>query len=312
MEIKHLSGLISAPFTPMHSDGSLNLELIPKYYELLKGNGVKGAFICGSTGEGVSLTALEKKQVIAAWSSATKHDKDFNVMPLVGGTCMSDCIDIALYAQQYGLYGIGFAAPFYFKPTTVQMLADSCLAVAGSVPSMPFYYYHIPVLTGVDFPMIELLRELNGKLPNLAGIKYTHENLMDFMSCLNYENAKYDMLWGRDESFLSALAVGAKGAVGSTYNYAAPLYLKLIDAFEHGDLVTARQCQQKSIDMISLLIKYGGMAVGKAYMKQLGLDCGKFRLPVRNMTEEQIKLFENDVKQLRFKSFCSRIMSTAN
>ncbi|MDA0196688.1 MAG: dihydrodipicolinate synthase family protein [Bacteroidetes bacterium] len=312
MEIKHLHGLISAPFTPMHEDGSLNLELIPQYYELLKGNGVKGAFICGSTGEGVSLTALEKKQVIAAWSSATKHDKDFKVMPLVGGTCVSDCIDLSLYAQQCGLYAIGFAAPFYVKPATVQMLAESCLAVARNVPSMPFYYYHIPVLTGVGFPMIELLRELNGKLPNLAGIKYTHEDFMDYMSCLNFENGKYDMLWGRDENFLSALAVGAKGAVGSTYNYAAPLYLHLIDAFEQGDLEVARQCQQKSIDMISLLIKYGGMAVGKAFMKQIGLDYGEFRLPVRNMSKDQMKQFEKDVEQLNFKSFCSRLMSTVN
>lgn len=309
MEIKHIHGLISAPFTPLHESGSINPDIIPAYYELLKSNGVKGAFICGSTGEGVSLTNLEKKQVISAWAAATNTDPEFKVMPLVGGTSISDCIDLSLYARQSGLYAVAFTSPFYFKPPSVQQLAECCIAVAESVPDMPFYYYHIPVLTGVGFPMIELLKALNGRLNNLAGIKYTHEDFMDFMSCLHFENGKYDMLWGRDENFLAALAVGAKGAVGSTFNYAAPLYLQLIEAFKQGDLDTARKLQQKSIDMIMLLSKYGGIAVGKSYMKQIGLDCGKFRLPVKNMTNEQVTLFKNDVENLDFKSFCSRLFS---
>lgn len=309
MEIKHIHGLISAPFTPLHEDGSLHLDVIPAYYELLKSNGVKGAFICGSTGEGVSLTNLEKKQVIAAWAAATKADPEFKVMPLVGGTSIIDCIDLSLYARQSGLYAVAFTSPFYFKPPSVLQLAECCIAVAESVPEMPFYYYHIPVLTGVGFPMIELLKALHGKLNNLAGIKYTHEDFMDFMSCLHFENGQYDMLWGRDENFLAALAVGAKGAVGSTFNYAAPLYLQLIEAFEQGDLDTARKLQQKSIDMITLLSKYGGISVGKAYMRLIGLDCGKFRLPVKSMTEEQFKLFKTDVGNLDFKSFCSRLLS---
>ncbi|HMR58525.1 MAG TPA: dihydrodipicolinate synthase family protein, partial [Cyclobacteriaceae bacterium] len=157
-------------------------------------------------------------------------------------------------------------------------------------------------------PMIELLKVLHGKLNNLAGIKYTHEDFMDFLSCLHFENGRYDMLWGRDENFLAALALGAKGAVGSTYNYAAPLYLQLIDAYEKGDMKTARQVQQKSIDMIGLLSKYGGISVGKSFMKLIGMDCGKFRLPVRNMTDEQYQLFTQDAKQIGFDNFCSKLV----
>jgi N-acetylneuraminate lyase len=299
MNTNHLSGLIAAPFTPMNNDGSLNLSVIPAYYNVLKSNGVIGAFICGSTGEGVSLTNLEKKQVIAAWAAATKADKEFKVMPLVGGTSIYDCIDVAQYARQSGLYAVAFTSPFYFKPQSVQQLAECCMAVAESVPEMPFYYYHIPVLTGVGFPMLELLRAL-------------HEDFMDFLSCLHFENGKYDMLWGRDENFLAALAVGAKGAVGSTYNYAAPLYLTLMDAFERGDWDAARQHQQKAIDMIALLSKYGGISVGKSFMKLVGLDCGKFRLPVRNMIEEQFKLFEKEVENLDFKSFSSRVLAAVH
>ena len=303
---QHLQGLIAAPFTPMDADGKLNLSLIPSYYRFLKDNGVSGAFICGSTGEGVSLTLNEKKLVTDAWAKAAEGDSAFKIMLLLGGTCIADCIELAKYAQQAGLYAVSFTAPFYFKPANVQMLAACCKAIAAAVPDMPFYYYHIPVLTGVNFAMIDLLKEVHTTIPNFAGIKYTHEDFMDFLSCLHFEEGHYDMLWGRDENMLAALAIGAKGAVGSTFNYAAPLYHQLMDAFHAGDHKQAQSLQQKSIDMIRLLGKYGGIATGKAYMKLVGLNCGTFRLPVANMMDAQMEVFEKEVAALGFQKFCSR------
>lgn len=306
MATKKLQGLIAAPFTPMHPDGTLNLKLIPAYYEMLKVNGITGAFICGSTGEGVSLSLQEKKAVATAWAACTKNDTQFTVMPLTGGTCLNDSIELAIHARETGLDAVSFTAPFYFKPVNVELLAQCCQEVANAVPDMPFYYYHIPVLTGVGFPMIDLLKAVDERIPNFAGIKYTHEDFMDFQSCIRFRDGKYDMLWGRDENMLPALSLGSKGAVGSTYNYAAPLYHDLIHAFENGDLKQAQLLQQKSIDMISLLGKYGGIATGKAYMKLIGMDCGKFRLPVNNMTEAAFESFKKEVEQLGFAHYCSR------
>lgn len=306
MKVGHLSGLIAAPFTPMLSNGSLNLELIPSYYEMLKANGVAGAFICGSTGEGVSMSVKEKKAVAEAWAACTKGDSNFIVMLLLGGTSLTDSKELALHAREIGLEAVSFTSPFYFKPADVEMLAQCCAEVASVVPDMPFYYYHIPVLTGVGFTMFDLLKAIDGLIPNFAGVKYTHEDFMDFLSCINFRNGKYDMLWGRDENMLPALAVGAKAAVGSTFNYAAPLYFNLIDTFNNGDLAGAQLLQQKSIDMIRLLGKYGGIATGKAYMKLINLDCGEFRLPVKNMPSAVFELFKKDVEQLGFSSFCSK------
>lgn len=300
-----LEGLIAAPFTPMNENGSLNLGIIPGYYAMLKRNKIAGAFINGSTGEGVSQTMAEKKAVVRVWSKATEADGCFNVISLVGGTCIADCIEFAQYAQANGLYAIAMTSPFYFKPANVKQLAACCIEVGNSAPDIPFYYYHIPVLTGVNFPMIDLLKELDGTLPNFAGIKYTHEDFMDFSSCLKYKDGKYDMLWGRDENMLSALALGAKGAVGSTYNYAAPLYHDLIASFNNNDLYKARALQQKAIDMIELLGKYGGIATGKAYMRLIKMDCGRFRLPVKNLSEEQFELFKKDAARIGFNTFKS-------
>jgi N-acetylneuraminate lyase len=80
-----------------------------------------------------------------------------------------------------------------------------------------------------------------------------------------------------------------------------------MEAFNNGDLELASQFQQKAIDMIRLLGKYGGIATGKAYMKQIGLDCGEFRLPVKNMSVSEFEIFKKDVKALGFDNFKSQL-----
>lgn len=300
-----IEGLIAAPFVPLNGDGEVNDDQIPAYYDLLEKNGVVGAFINGSTGEGVSLTQKEKTKVTAAWTSRNKQKKALQVINLVGGTSYSECAENARVSAELGVDAIAILAPYYFKPANAGQLVEFCAKIAGTVPELPVYFYHIPVLTGCFVPMIDFLKEAVKAIPNLAGIKYTHEDFMDFLSCIHFENGRYDMLWGRDENLLSALVLGAKGGVGSTYNYAAPLYLKLISAFDEGNLPEARKLQQLSIDMIRLLGKYGGIATGKAFMRYIGLECGEFRLPVKNMTEDAYMQFRLDVKALNMEKLFS-------
>lgn len=302
---KKIEGLIAATFTPMYEDGTINLEPTEKYYHFLKKNKVVGAFLIGSTGEGASLSLGERKQVTKAWIDIAKDDKDFKIITLTGGPSLTDAVELAQYAEEIGCYGVALTAPYYYKPANASALADCCAEVAAAAPNTAFYYYHIPVLNGCNVAMIDLLKEVDGRIPNFAGIKYTHEDFMDFLSCMNFQNGKYDMLWGRDENMLSALVLGAFGAVGSTYNYAAPLYTKLIEAFKKGDFKEANKWQQQSIDMIRLLGKYGGISVGKAFMKRVGLDCGKFRLPVKNMSDAQYEEFVKDTNAVSFDRYKS-------
>ena len=302
----HIKGLVAAPFTPFTPEGELNTKVIPDYYRLLKKNKVIGAFICGSTGEGPSLTLDEKKAVFRAWALATSHDHEFKVIAFLGGTSIPECQLLASYAREQGLYATAFTAPYYFKPADLEALILTCAEVARVAPDLPFYYYHIPVLTGVHFSMFPFLVQLQDRIPNFVGIKYTHEDFMDYMACLNYRNQKYNMLWGRDENYLAACAVGAQGAVGSTYNYAAPLYHHLQDAFDQNNFDQARQWQLTSIEMIKLLGKYGGIATGKAYMKLIGLDCGPCRLPVKNLDQTAWNSFQTDVKTIQFERYCSQ------
>jgi N-acetylneuraminate lyase len=306
LEIKKYKGLVAAPFTPMDREGRLNAGMIPGYYHFLEKNGVAGAFINGSSGEGASMTQKEKMINATEWAACLKAGGKVRVINLVGGTSYQECIENAIFSYETGLSSIAVIAPYYFKPSDVSHLSEFVARVGEAVPQMAVYFYHIPVLTGVYMPMAGFLRKISDMLPNFAGIKYTHEDFMDFLTCLNYREGAYDMLWGRDECILSSLVLGCSGAVGSTYNYAAPLYHALIEAFSRGDLITARKLQQKSIDMISLLGKYGGISTGKAFMRYIGMDCGEFRLPVGNPDSKMFELFSGDVRQLGIDEFLSK------
>ncbi len=307
IKAERYNGLVAAPFTPMDKKGNIKYDTIGPYYDFLEKNGVIGAFINGSTGEGPSLTHKEKQLQAERWAERLKAGGKVRIINLVGGTSYRECIENAIFSSELGLSAIAILAPYYYKPSSPGQLAEFCARIGESVPGMPVFFYHIPVLTGVSMPMYGFIEKISGMLPNFAGIKYTQEDLMDFMKCLNYEGGRYEMLWGRDECLLPALAAGCRGAVGSTYNYAAPLYLKLIEAFNAGDLSEARRLQQLSVDMIDLLGKYGGMAVGKFFMRYAGLDCGECRMPLTNPAAGLYTEFVEDVKNLGMYDLFSKL-----
>ncbi len=301
-----LEGLIAAPFTPLDSNGNLNTSIIPEYYRFLEKNGIIGAFINGTTGEGPSLTQKEKQINAEHWAKCVKAGGKVKIINLVGGTSYKECIENAVFSREIGISSIAIIGPYFFRPCDEEALAEYVSIIGEAVPEMEVYYYHFPAISGVNIKMTPFLKKISEMLPNFSGIKFTHEDLMDFIGCLNFKDGKYNILWGRDECMLSALATGSRGFVGSTYNYAAPLYHSLIEAFRKGNIETAQKLQLKAVEMIRLLDKYGGIATGKAFMKYAGIDCGFFRLPVKNMTTEMYEEFKKDVEKLGIKEFLSK------
>ena len=299
-----LSGLIAAPHTPFRSDGSLALDLIPRQAQLLARNGVSGAFICGTTGEGSSLTNAERRQVVEAWVAA--KPSSLAVIVHVGHLSLGEACEFARHAQATGADAIATIAPSFFKPAATTELVAWCAKVAAAAPKLPFYYYHMPAMTGVTIPAADFLQSVNGQIPTLAGVKFTHENLMDFGRSGEIGGGKYTMLFGRDEILLSGLALGARGAVGSTYNFAAPLYLRIIEAFNRGDLESARRDQSRAMQFINVLDRHGGLAAGKAVMKLIGLDCGPVRLPLRAVSADHERSLHAELEQIGFFEYASK------
>jgi len=304
--LAHLEGLIAAPFTAMKADGGVSLEVIEKQVEFLLRNDVMGAFVCGVTGECMSLTTPERLDITRRWVEVAPEG--FKVIVHVGHTSLEVSKVLAAHAQEAGAWGIGAMAPPFFRPASLKDLVASCRVVVSSAPELPFYYYHIPSMTGMNFTMVDFLRAAGNEIPNLVGIKYTGEDLMDYGLCRQLEGGRFDMLFGRDELLICALALGARGAVGSTYNFAAPLYSRLMEVFAAGDLETARNLQLKSMELIDLLKRSEGsfLACGKAVMTMLGVDCGPTRLPLENLTVAQAKNLHAQLEHIGFFEYCSR------
>ncbi len=294
---RFLTGLVAAPHTPFHADGSLRLDTIVRQSEILKTNGITGAFICGSTGESHSLTTAERMQVGEAWKRALRAS-DMKLIVHAGHNCVEDARSLAAHAQRIGAHAVAVMAPCYFKPATVDDLLDFCAPVAAAAPELPFYFYDIPALTGVNLPMVEFLRKGGARIPNLAGLKFTSTNLMSLQQCLELEDGRFNILFGVDESLLAGLALGVPGAVGSTFNYAAPLYHELMAAFNDGDLMTAQALQMKSVKLVEVLCQYGVLPAGKAIMGMLGADCGPARPPVRRLSEREIASLRQQIESM--------------
>ncbi|MFZ5833475.1 MAG: dihydrodipicolinate synthase family protein [Planctomycetota bacterium] len=291
-------GLIAAPFTPMHADGSLHLEAVDSYARHLKQNGVIGAFICGTTGEGMSLTIDERRHVAERWVAAAPAG--LRVIVHVGHTALAECRALAAHAKSIGADSVACIAPFFYKPAGVPDVVDWCTQVASAAPTLPFYYYHMPSMTGVSLRVSEFLAAAANRIPNLAGVKFTFEDLEDFGRCLQFEGGRFDVLFGRDELLLSALELGARGAVGSTYNFAAPLYHAMIAAHRQGDQGRAVELQALAVQMIAAFVQCGAhpIAAFKWFMQCVGVDCGPPRLPLREPTAEQEATLRTQLEQI--------------
>ncbi|HEY9343401.1 MAG TPA: dihydrodipicolinate synthase family protein [Hanamia sp.] len=295
---KKIEGMIAATFTPMNDSGDLNLEQISTMVNRLIRQRVKGIYVCGSTGEGPSLTSKERKTLAEAFVQAA--DKRISVLVHVGHNSIAEAKDLASHAQKIGADYISSVPPSYFKINSVPALVNCLAEIASGAPELPFYYYNIPGLTGVSLDMLEFLKQSEQAIPTLAGIKYTTPLIHEYQACLNFEDKKYDLLYGTDEMLLSALAVGAKGYIGSTYNFMAPLYRQLKESFGKGDLDTAQELQLKSVKIVRIIVKYGGLAAQKMMMKLAGIDCGDVRLPLQPLQIEEQKSLEKDLRQIGF------------
>lgn len=294
-----LKGMIAATFTPMKDNGDINYDEIQHYADYIATTAIEGVFVNGTTGEFSSLTVEERKLILARWVKAAAGR--FKVICHVGSNCQRDSIELAAHAAAEGAYGIGCIAPSFFKPATVADLVAFFAPIAAAAPQLPFYYYNMPSMTGVSLPVDKFLVEGRKAMPNLAGTKFTHNNLMEMGACIALEEGAYEVLHGYDEILISGIAMGAKAGVGSTYNYIPEVYDGIFKAMETNDVEKARELQLKSIKAVEVIIRYGGgVRGGKAIMDLLGIKCGQCRLPLSKVTEAEYAALKADLDALGF------------
>lgn len=297
--IDRLHTLVAATHTPFHADGTLAPEVVATQAAFLSAQGISVVFVTGTTGECHSLTVDEKLAMYDAWAAAGDAER-LAVIAHVGGNSIEDAVRLARRAGELSLSGVGALAPMYFKPANVEALVEWCATIAAHAPALPFYYYDIPELTGVSLPMDRFLVAAAGRIPNFAGIKFTNPDLVMYRRCFDVARGCADIPWGIDEALLGALATGARGGVGSTYNFAPRLYRDLIAAFGRGDLATAQRLQTISIALVDAIDATGYMGTAKALMTRLGVPVGPARQPLGNPGAAQVDALMVRLRALGF------------
>jgi N-acetylneuraminate lyase len=281
-----LGGLIPACHTPFTATGCLDLAAIEKQAALFREAGLRGVFVAGTTGEYTSLALDERKRLCERWLDVAGDSMKIAIH--VGHNCQADAVALTAHARQAGAAAIAAMAPSFFKPESVAELIEFLLPIAAEAEPVPFYFYHIPGMTGVRLSMPEFLHQAHFRMPNLKGLKYSHDDLVGLQGCVACDGGAFDVLFGCDEALLAGLALGVRAAVGSTYNFAAPLYQRLMRAFTAGDLETARAAQLQSVAIVQTLAEFGVIAASKAVMSLIGVDCGPVRAPLRGLSREEI------------------------
>lgn len=295
----NIQGFIAAPFTPMHNDGRINVFEIENYANSLKDDGLAGVFICGTTGEGILMTENERKEVANAWMKY--KSEDFKIIVHVGSPSYKEAESLAMHSQEIGADAVATMGPCFLPPSDITSLIDYCEPIAKAASKIPFYYYHMPAISGVTVPMKDFLIQATSRIPNLAGIKFTHNNLMEMQQCMALNGGAFEILHGYDEVLLGGLALGVKGAVGSTYNYMVSCYKDVLNNFNEGDMEAAQKAQLYSVKMVEVLIKYGGgVRAGKEIMNLIGIECGPCRAPIKKFSNKEKLALKNDLEAIGF------------
>jgi len=287
-------GLVAAVHTPFDDDGAVNLGVVGDQASLLHDNGVSHVLVAGTTGEGLLLSTEERKELAREWA---RSGGPLGVMIHVGHVSLVEARGLAAHAASVEAAGIAAMAPPFFRPSGLTQLVAWCAEVAAAAPDTPFFYYHIPSMN-MDADMMEFVDRARERIPTFAGIKYTHSDMMEAARLLHVHGHDLDILAGRDEFHLPFLALGAEGAVGSTYNYAAPHYLRMRAAWAAGDQAEARRLNALTAQLVDLLRRAPEIAVGKCFVRHLGVPVGGTRLPLRQLTDEEERELLADVEAL--------------
>ena len=277
--------ILPAVYTPMFEDGSIHYARVDALFHRCKESGFRGIFLNRTTGECMSMNIDERKKLVEAWVACRKknNSNDFKIVVHTGSANLYEAAAMAEHAQAQGADGIAMVATFYFRPKNITDLIEQCRYVASAAPDTPFYYYNIPSMTGVNFPLTTFMEHAIREIPTFAGLKNSFNDLVDYQQCLHASKGEYSLFWGSDEVFMMVYAAGNRNYVGSTYNYMGDIYFRMMDAYHACNFEKLITLQAEATAIYNVLGEYNSLIAGKEVMRFIGIDCGPVRKPLRNL-----------------------------
>lgn len=288
--MKDFSGIYPALLTPFKKDGSVNYDALRQLVRLNIDKGVTGFYVCGSTAEAFLLDTDTRKKLLEC--VVDESNGKAKILAHVGTISQNTAVDLAKHAAACGADAVSSIPPFYYG-FPFDCIKNYYFALADAV-DVPVLIYHFPANSGVQLTLDHARMFLADE--RFMGVKYTSNDLflLSQIKALRDDAIVYN---GYDEIFLSGLAAGADGGIGSTYNFMAEKFIKIKELFEKGEMKAAQALQQEANRVIAALIKLGVMPAEKAALSLMGIDMGQCLPPFQQLDETQVKWLAGVLKE---------------
>lgn len=276
-------GIIPAFYACYEDDGSVSPERTKAFAKYLLDKGVKGLYVCGSSGECIYQSKEERKLILESVMEVAKGK--MTIIAHVACNNTADSMELAAHAESLGVDAIASIPPIYFK-LPEESIAQYWNDISSAAPNTDFVIYNIPQLAGVSLTM-SLLNEML-KNPRVVGVKNSSMPTQDIQMFKDRGGDDIVVFNGPDEQFVAGRAIGAQGGIGGTYAVMPELFLKADELIKAGNLDKAREIQYAINNIIYAMCdcKCNMYAAAKEVLRLQGIDIGDARKPLAGLKEE--------------------------
>lgn len=289
------AGIYTPLATPFAADGSLDTRALARNVEKYLRSPLTGLVVLGSNGEAPQLEEHEADLAIETVRGAMPKDR-----PLLAGTgreSTAATIAATERAARLGVDAVMVRTPSFYKG---QMTTDAFVRhytqVADRSP-VPVFLYNVTMYTGVN-----LLPEAVGILsqhPNIAGIKETNSDMVQFGEYLARAADGFTVLAGSGATYFSSLMLGAHGAVLAVAGVAPDLCVQIFTAVREGRIDDARGMNRELAPLSRLVGAAYGVPGLKAALDLIGFDGGAPRSPLQPVGQKAVDAIREQLEQMR-------------
>lgn len=273
-------GILPALVSPLDSNGDVLVEQTKRLVKWEMSWGVKGFYICGSTGEGLLMKPESRNKLLEVVLDATEGKVP--VIDHIGAIDLTTTCDLARHAKEAGAAAISSIPPIYFRYDEDEIVKYyEAIAKASDLPL---------VMYGVGSAGTKLTKSIIErvmKIDSAIGIKWTYPDYFSMGLVKDINGGNINVINGPDEMLICGLAMGADAGIGTTYNVMPGLFVELYNEFKAGNVARAQTIQRAMNKIINVLIKYNALPATKALLNALGFDVGECIAPLKHYTEKE-------------------------
>ena len=272
------TGAATAIVTPMNAHG-IDYEAFERMLNWQIAQGIDALVICGTTGEGSTLSDEEHRQVLQFALNVVAGR-----VPMIAGTGSNDAayaIDLTKYACEIGYDAMLLVSPYYNK-TTQRGLVTFFTAIADA-STKPVILYNVPSRTGVNIEPATYAKLASH--PMIAAIKEAGGNISKIVETAALVGDQLDIYSGNADQIVPILACGGKGVISVLSNVVPAETSLMCKKFFDGDVQGAMAMQKKYLPLTNALFCEVNPIPVKAAAAAMGFGENYVRLPLVTMEE---------------------------